>query len=212
MLDLIADVGNVFLLVNVVLYLIGFFKHGRAYKIFSIYLVVIFMIQMMVSLLQYYSLNNLYLSHFYFVSQCIILSFFYHALHLNGLQKKIMKTGNVLAFFVLGIQYALDPSLFFQLNLLEIFITSFLVIVYATFHLYNLLTRSKEFYFVTFGVLLYLFGSTLIFLAGNLSISYHLRFVFSIWILNAALYVVYQWFILLEWIKNYSKSKVLVHE
>lgn len=212
MLDLLADLGNVFLCLNVLLYFIGFSSNGKAYKIFTIYLFVMLLIQVIVSYLQSKALNNLYLSHYYFLLQLILLSLFFRSLDFTKRQKKIMFYGNIFAFVTITVQYLFHPKLYFELNLLEIFISSFLVIIYATFHLYNLLTQKKVFYFCTLGMLLYLFGSTIIFLTGNLSIAYKLRFVFSIWILNAALYLIYQWFILFEWVRNYAKINLLKND
>ena len=163
-----------------------------------------FLIQMTVSYLQYLNADNLFLSHFYFILQFILLSCFYLNLELNGSQKKVIKIGFPVCLSALAIQYLLDMSLLSKFNLFEIFITSFLIIIYATFYLYNLLNEKKDFYYINLGILIYLFGSTVIFLAGNLSIVYELRFKFSIWILNALLYVAYQIFILVEWKRNFS--------
>ena len=74
-----------------------------------------------------------------------------------------------------------------------------LLIVYATFHLYNLLNEKKEFYYITTGLLIYLFGSTIVFLVANLLISLKSKFLFEqIYNLNVYLYVVYQLFILYD--------------
>lgn len=167
-----------------------------------------FVIQMIGYILLKLGKNNLFLSHFYFILQFVLISFFYLHLRMNDFQKKTIKIGFVSCLVVLGIQYALDPGAFFKFNLFEIFITSFLLIIYTTFYLYNLLNEKKEFYYINLGILIYLFGSTVIFLAGNLTTIYKLKLVFNIWILNAILYVIYQLMILFEWKKNYSNHVV----
>lgn len=207
-LDVIAYLGNFLLLVNTIQFLKGFSNNGKAFKIFAIYLVSIFLIQISASVLKSMSINNLFLSHFYFVVQFILLSYFYLNLGFNKLQTKIVRLGFVFCLSVLGTQYYLDNSQFLKFNLLEIFITSFLIIIYATFYLYNLLDYKKEFYYLNLGILIYLFGSTVFFLAGDLLTLNALRLKISIWVLNALLFVLYQILIFIELKKNFSsKSK-----
>lgn len=208
-LEIIADFGYLLLLLNIVLFSIGFSNNGRAYRVFFYYLKVIFLIQITAKTFTFFQKNNLFLSHFYFILQFVLLSFFYLNLGLGDLQKKIIKGGFVFCLSILGIQYALDASLFLKFNLFEIFITSFLIIIYGTFQLYNLLNEKKEFYYINLGILIYLFGSTVLFLAGNLATKMEAEFNDIPWILNAFLYVVYQLFILYEWKKSFSKTKKL---
>ncbi len=110
--------------------------------------------------------NNLWLSHFYFIGQFILLSGFYNQiLKRNGLQTKIVRASLVVVLLILGVQFAYDNTLFFRFNLLEIVITSIVLVVLASFHFYNLLNEKKEFYYVNMGVLIYLLGSTILFLS-----------------------------------------------
>ena len=204
LLEIIADIGYFILLVNVILFSKGFSSKGKAFRIFTCYLIIMFVIQITVSVFQYFRMNNLFLSHFYFILQFILLSYFYLNLGLNKAQSLTVKAGFVFCLSLLAIQYYNDSSQLLKFNLFEIFITSFLLIIYATFYLYNLLTDKKEFYYLNLGVLIYLFGSTVLFLAGDLLTLNALRLEFSIWILNALLYVVYQVFIFIEWKKNFS--------
>jgi hypothetical protein len=143
--------------------------------------------------------ENLFLSHFYFGLQFLILSFFYYYLMKDHFQRKTIKISLIVCLAALGIQYALDWSLFFKFSLLEIFITSLPLIIFATFHLYNLLNEEKKYYYITTGLLIYLFGSTIVFLTANLLISLKSRIAFEqIYNLNVYLYVVYQLFILYD--------------
>lgn len=206
-LEIIADLGYLLLLVNTILFSMGFFKKGKAYRSFVIYLLIICLIQIVSKILHFLRLNNLYLSHFYFILQFISLSFFYLNLQLNVFQKKIVKIGFVFCLIVLAFQYILNPSVFFEFNLFEIFITSFLLIVYATFYLFNLLNEKKEFYYINFGILTYLFGSTVLFLVGNLVAKMKPEFNDVPWLLNSILYVFYQILILLEFKVSFYKSK-----
>jgi hypothetical protein len=201
MWEIFVNIGYLILLLNLMLFIIGFPKQGKAYKIFTCYLGIILIIQMMSELLVKYRVHNLFLSHFYFIGQFILLSLFYGTILKEKFQIKLVKVGLVIGLLTLSIQYAYDTSLFFEFNLFEIFITSFLLIIYAVFHFYNMLNEKKEFYFINMGILLYLFGSTILFLVGNLTIVLSPKMSKVTWILNAFLYIIYQLFILVEWRK-----------
>lgn len=207
--QILAYIGYFFLLLNFILFLKSAAHKGKAYKLFVFYLGLILIVQILSELLIRQRTNNLYLSHFYFIGQFVILSLFYfNLLKKVDLQRKVVKGGLVAVLLILGVQYFNDPSLFLKFNLFEIFITSFVIIIYAAFHFYNLLNEKKEFYYINIGVLMYLFGSTVLFLAGNFMTSLSPEINQLPWIFNSFLYIVYQVFILVEWKKSYSKKKL----
>lgn len=194
-----VNIGYILLLLNCILFLRGFSKNGKPFKILTVYSWAMFAVQMTATILVKLHINNLFLSHFYFIIQFIIVSLFYFYLFADRLQKKIVIFSLIVCPVVLAIQYVMLPSLFYQFSLLEIFITSLPLIIYATIHLYNLLNEKKEFYYLNIGLLVYLFGSTIVFLAANLLISLDSKLPFRyIFDLNVYLYVVYQLFILYE--------------
>ena len=207
MWSLFANIGYLILLLNLILFIKGFRNNGKAYSIFTWYLGVIFLVQITSMTLKKFNINNLFLSHFYFIGQFVLLSLFYLHILKEEFQKKIVKVCLIIGLLALGIQYANDFSLFLKFNLFEIFITSLLLILYATFHFYNMLNEKKEFYFINMGVLFYLFGSTILFLVGNLTIVLSPKMNKITWILNSILYVLYQIFILVEWKKSFSKKR-----
>ena len=205
MLRIFANIGNLILICNLILFIRDFRFQNKGFKIFTFYLGIIFSIQLGSKILVNLHYQNLYLSHFYFIGQFIMLSFFYKNLFKEALQKRMVNIGFVFCLLVLGIQYGLAPSLLFKFNLFEIFITSFLLIIYAAFHFYNMLNSKKEFYYINMGVLLYLFGSIVLFLAGNLMATLSPKINKIPWILNAILFIVYQIFIFVEWRKSCHK-------
>ncbi len=205
---ILVNIGYLILLLNLILFIKGFPNQGKAYTIFTWYLGVVFSIQIISNILMRLNIMNLFLSHFYFIGQFIVLSFFYLTILKEPYQKKIVKIGLVTSFLALGIQYANDMSLFFAFNLFEIFITSFLLIIYATFHFYNMLNEKKEFYYINVGILMYLFGSTILFLVGNLTTILSPKMSLLTWTLNAFLIIIYQLFILVEWKKSFSKKSI----
>ncbi|MFD2041246.1 hypothetical protein ACFSJW_17905 [Flavobacterium artemisiae] len=148
------------------------------------------------------------MSHLYFVGQLLLMGFFYYTLAKNTIDKKIILGGIIAGILVLIVQYGLDPSLFFKFNLLEITVTSLLVVFFALFHLYNMLTSTKEYYYITVGIIIYLLTSTILFLVGNLTIGLSENFKFLTWTLNAVLVLMNQLFILYEWKISFSKKAV----
>ncbi|MBP4138785.1 hypothetical protein J3495_11885 [Flavobacterium sp. P7388] len=202
-----VNLGYALLLLNFILYALHYSKQTKVYKIFTGYIFVIVCVQIATyTCFRLYN-NNLFLSHFYFIGQFIMLSLFYSKLVKGDFQKKVIRIGLILVLSTLVIQYTVKPELFLKFNLYEIFITSFLIIIYATFHFYNMLDEKKEFYFINMGVIMYLFGSTILFLVGNLTTNFSAKFSFITWTLNVVLYAIYQLFILYEWKVSFSKSK-----
>ncbi|WKL44772.1 hypothetical protein [Flavobacterium sp. ZE23DGlu08] len=204
----LVNIGYLILFFNLILFIKGFANQGKAYKIFTWYLGVVFTIQIISNIFMRMNTNNLFLSHFYFIGQFILLSFFYITVLKEEFQKKLVKAGLVIGLLALSIQYAYDTSLFFKFNLFEIFITSFLLIIYATIHFYNMLNEKKEFYYVNVGLLIYLLGSTILFLVGNLTAILSPKMSLFTWILNALLIIINQFFILIEWKKSFYKKEI----
>ncbi|MBG6112058.1 hypothetical protein IWX84_002953 [Flavobacterium sp. CG_9.10] len=203
---LFVYIGELILLLNLILFVKGFPNQGRAYRIFTGYLGIILIIEVLSGILKRLHIHNLFLSHFYFIGQFVILSFFYLAILKDTHQKKIIQISFVIGLLALMIQYGYDSSLFFAFNLFEIVITSFLLIVFATFHFYNMLNGKKEFYYINTGILMYLFGSTILFLVGNLTAKLSPTMSYNTWTLNAFLYIVYQFFVFVEWKKSFSNK------
>lgn len=188
--------------------MIGFSKNGTPFKLFGLYSVAMLTVQIAALVMVKMHISNLFLSHFYFGLQFLILSFFYYYLLKEKLQKNIIILLLILCSSLLIVQYVLDWSLFFKFSLFEIFITSLPLIIYATFHLYNLLNEKKEFYYINIGLLIYIFGSTVVFLTANLLISLDSKVAFeAIYNLNVYLYVIYQLFILYDLIALSSTKK-----
>ncbi len=208
MLQFIIDTGYFLLGLNLILFLSKINKkRPKSFLIFTFYLLVIALIQYYSSFLSGKGENNLFLSHVYFISQFVILSFFFLEILESTFQKRVVQISIPLCLFILGIQYYSDYELFYKFNLFEIFITSFLVIIFSMFHFYNILNESKKYYFINAGILLYLFGSTVLFISGNLIATFEISSSEIVWMLNSFLYIVYQIFILVEWWKMFLQKK-----
>ncbi|NRS89125.1 hypothetical protein HNQ02_002047 [Flavobacterium sp. 7E] len=210
---LFVNIGYALLLMNTVLYFKGFSNQGKTFKIFTVYLLGTVLIQIASKTLLMLNNDNLFLSHFYFIGQFVMLSLFFKSLFKIKKQKLLANWILLIGIAVLAVQYSLSPNVFFRFNLFEIFLTSFLIIILAVVHLYNLLTEKKVFYYCTVGMLLYLFSSTVLFFVGNLSALLSKEYQLLPWTLNALLIIVYQLFILFEWKKSfYIKQSILKNE
>jgi hypothetical protein len=195
----------IFLSVNSLLFVILALKTKmKTHLILMVYLLVILGVQTYASWLAYNGIYNLHISHFYFILQFIVLGFFYHIICTNPIQKKLIKYSLIVCLLILGIQYTIAPETYFKFNNLEIFLTSYLLIVFSLFHFYNLLSAKQTFLFFNIGLFIYLFGSTVLFLVGNLSLITDIN---SINVdINNILYVIFHILIFTEWIQLYFKK------
>ena len=205
---IIFNIGYIFLGINFILSLILINKKmPRSFYVFTFYLFVILCIQILASYLKNLGINNLYLSHYYFILQFLLLSYFYYQVLENDFQKKIIKITVPLCLLILGIQYWYNLELFYKFNLFEIFITSFLLIIFAMFHFYNILNEKRIYYYINSGIFIYLFGSTFLFITGNLINTLTNDFRNIIWILNGFLYIIYQIYIFIELKQSFLNKK-----
>ncbi len=174
-------------------------KQPREVNIFTIYLILNCISQIGQFVLAKFVMNNLFVSHFYFISQFILLSLFYKELF-NSRQEKILNYILYLVIPILGVQYLLNPDLIITINIFEIFITTLPIIVYAVIHLYNSLSMPYTFKYINTAILLYLTYTALIFiLLGYLSSLDKSPLTSNIWFLNKVLYVGFLLLILIEW-------------
>lgn len=206
----IINIGFILLFLNLLLYVEVFFRKGKAVKIFTFYLIGTALVQLASQLYKIWYNNNLFLSHYYFIGQFILLGLFFRSLFTNPIQKSVANWILIIGLSLLAVQYSIDPAVFYKFNLFEIFVTSFLIIILAAMHLYNLLAEKKVYYYTTIGILIYLSGSTILFFVGNLTVILSEEYQFLPWILNAALVVVYQLFILFDWKKTFYKHKTSI--
>jgi hypothetical protein len=175
-------------------------NNDKVYKYVTVYLIVLFLVEAFCNVIGYlYPAQNLYLSHFYFNAQFILLSIVFYRLFSNVKLKKLVILNYVVVTAVIIGMYVNNNDSFWQFNLFEIAATSALLIVYALIHLFNTLGVKKNYFFFTIGLILYILCSSLIFLFGN----YELVFIedpyIDIWIFNTLFYIVYQVLIFTEW-------------
>ncbi|PKA84437.1 hypothetical protein ATE92_2627 [Ulvibacter sp. MAR_2010_11] len=187
-----------------ILYIRGFVANNKAFKIFTIYLIAIAIVQFS---MRYHNLvlessSNLHLFVYYFVSQFVLLSLFYKEL----LSYKWIYIVTIIVLVFIVYQYIANPEMYNRYNPIGSSITQIIIVVYAILYFYKSLAEKKQFQFVNIGIFFYLLSSVLIFASGNLvfisnyteSISNQLANI------NKVLFLFFQILIIIEWWKNYS--------
>lgn len=200
------SIYNLLLCLNFLLFgILAIKTRQKTHVTLMVYLLVIVVIQFYSGYLSFQGIHNTHISHFYFILQFLILGYFYYNIFNQTFQKNLIKYSMIFCLFILGVQYAIYPEMFFKFNNLEIFLTSYLLIIYSLFHFYNLLSAKKYYLYLNIGVFFYLFGSTILFLLANLSIVVDLKGINAI--LNIVLFLFYHIFIFIEWTQLYFKKE-----
>ena len=185
----------------------NFFKRVIAFNVISLYLLLSLILNLITLVFSYYQKDNLYLSHFYFIFQFLLLSIFYINLFKTKHQKRLVQFLFISIILILGIQYALDYRKFFKYSLLEILITSFPLTIYSIIHLYNSLTTKGIYLYFNAAVLIYLTATTLIFILGNYITVIDKGLARNIWFIHKVLYLVFLILTYLEWKNSFSSYK-----
>ena len=189
------------------IYLRSFAVNSKAFKIFTIYLFFIGVIQIssqiVTKVLELES--NLFISHYYFIGQLILLSFFYFEI----LKKKIIWIILGLFLSALIIQYSYTRDIYNRYNQTGILFSNLIIIFYAILYLYKALSDNQEFTIINLGILIYVLPTTLIFSSGNLvfNINIPTETIQLLLNVNTLLYLAFQILIFAVWWKNYSVAK-----
>ena len=197
-----------FILLFVLLYLYSKYNtvqgFKRQFRILYWYFIVELLILVAMVVLRHLRINNLIVSHFYFILQFILLSLFYKSLFSYS-QKRFVNALLIIILPIIGVHFYYFPDKIWKFNVLEIFLTSIPLVIYSIIHLYNSLTRKKVFLYVNVGVLMYLSSSTLIFILGDLLTTMTRTMVLDIWMINRFLYIGYLILYIIEYI--YAKKR-----
>lgn len=205
MVNALLYIGDFILLINLYIYLKSYKNFSIAFKIFSYYLILSFTIEIITSFYFESGENNLYLSHYYFISQFILLSLFFKQLLKNPVFRKFISVILIIVLVALGVYYINFPSNYYKFNVFEIVITSLPLLVYSfLFFIQKMEGTDKRFIYIVSGFFLYVLCSTLLFTVGN--IEAEIKRI--IWYSNALLYIVYQVLIFVEWYKNFREKSI----
>ena len=198
---LISVAGLLFLILNSILFLKTRKGKDSSYQYLTLYLVVLFSIELTCHIIGITKPNsNFFLSHYYFNVQFIILSFFFTKLFQDKVLKQLILFCFLGVVAVLAYQYYNNPSIYWQFNVLEISLTSSLLILYCAIHFYKHLKTTYNYFFFCLGISFYLISSMLIFLSGNTTLVFFEEpFYMDIWVFNSLFYIFFQSMIYKEW-------------
>lgn len=207
----ISLIGLFFLLFNTI-YGFKIKKNIRqtSFGFFISYLLIMFVIETFchaIGILK--SGSNIFISHFYFNFQFILVSAFFVFLFRNS--KEIQKVIILISTFIFCMiisSYLTGYFSFWEFNLLEIGLTSLTLVSYIIFYFYiNFEINNVPFYNFFGGLAVYLLSSSLIFLTGNVELVFIDEPLIDIWVLNSILYIIFQFFIFKE-LKDFKKDKL----
>lgn len=184
-----------------IVYAINFTRNSKAYRIFTLYLILVAIIQVA---MWYYALHkwrNIFFFHFYFVGQFILMLLFYYKL----LKNKIILLILGLGLGALSVQYVLHPTIFYDYNAYGDTITQTIIVICAIVYYYRSLTVSNPFMLINAGILLYFMTSILSFASANLLLELEMPKETKQYIghINQFLYFVFEILIFIEWYRNY---------
>lgn len=208
LLDILHWVTFCLSVIYPLLYLKGFAKNGRAFKVFTIYLVVIAIVQVSMKsykLVTETGVSNLFFFIYYFVLQFVFLSLFYKEL----LRYKWIHILTAITLIFIGFQYVSEPSLYFKYNPIGSSITQIIIVLYTLLYFYKSLSGKRKFLIINVGLFFYLLSSLLIFASGNLvlndAIPKSISKILSNF--NLVFYFIFQILIIIEWYRNYRIVK-----
>lgn len=209
MISIIIYIGILLLLLNTLLFSQRFFIDKKPLRIFIIYLFITLIIQITARVLLNNKIPNIYLSHFYFISQFLLLSLFYKKIIKSKTKTKMITITLFVVLASITYLFISNPSIFYKFSLFEVVICSIPLVIYSIFYFMESFGfENKKYLFFNSGLFIYLLSSTLIFSSGNLMENLPKDINRIVWVLNASLYLVYQILIFIEWYKNFRKSKL----
>lgn len=198
--------GLMFLILNTFLFFSNKEIRHKTEKIFLWYLFSLCVVEIACHLIGYLSYgNNFFISHFYFFFQLIFVSLLFKKLLNNKIAKYSITAILILQTLILATIYIKNPSSFWKFNNYEIISISMILIAYAIYYIFSNLSREHKYFNFSIGLILYLACSVTIFSAGNLELVLCEDPYIDIWIFNVIFYIIFQVFILKEYL--YLKSK-----
>jgi len=205
---LLGKIGVITVVINTILFFKSFTYNGKAFKIFTYYLLLISIIQVISYLLHLFTDYNLYMSNVYIIVQLAVLTLFYREL----LNLKILLYIGVLVLAFLGYQYVSDFSLFLKYNSIGIALTQGIITVYALLYFYFSLTKKdSKFLLINLGIFLYMISSSLILASGNLVFNFDLiskEDYILLLTLNSVFYIIFQILVFIAWYGNFRKKTI----
>jgi hypothetical protein len=200
--DLIFNLNFLLIALNFLLCFYNFKKFEPSLKILTAYMFYLLLIGFAIKITFYFNKPIVFISHFFFIGQFFFLSIFYLNILKDVFQKKSIKIIMILVSIILIIQYIFDPNLLYKFNLFEIYVISFVIIVYVFYHFYEMLNAEKYHLYNSVSILLYQLGCVFLFSAGNLFLKNNPKYNLFTFDLNNILGIIAQIIVFVGW-RNY---------
>lgn len=205
-MEILSYISKGVLLLSILVHLFYLVRRGGHHILFCVYLLFIFVLEVCFHVLRNMDVSNLFLTHYYFTGQALILSVFYNKLLGSKATKKVQRLLNMILYAVLILNMLFGNYRYILFNHVEVIITNLIVIVNILLYLYDHIDKPKVYYISSAALLVYTISSTTVFLSGNLLISmYKPGYTRYIWIINIVLFLLLQVAILYDTIKTTRK-------
>lgn len=207
----ITDLCYFFLLVNSILFTYSFIRNytSKVLLYLFLYTAVMMLNQLVIGYLRSNGVNNLWLSHVYFLVQFVTISLAFRQLQTNLFIRKLNSVLLITIPVTVGAILAITPGAFKNFNIPETLLCSIPLIAYCVHHLIQAIdgNQSKLILF-SIGLFVYLVSSTLVFVSAKIIVDDYLGqgFITQLWIINNIIYLSYQILIVIEWYKNFRRT------
>ena len=192
--------------INFILCSLNFNKVGSAFKTLCLYMGFIAFFVILLKFSYQINIHSFFISHIFFFGQFFFLSTFYSQIMREKLQQKFIYYTQIIVPILLLTQYFFNPELLNKFNLLEIYLISFLIIIYVLFHFYDMLNVEKYFYYNSVAILVYQLGTVILYSTGNLFLEHNPKLNLFTFDLINILGIITQAITFIGW-RNYYKMK-----
>ena len=152
-----------------IIYLIGFKNKSKAYKVFSLFLIINVSLNFISDrLYPWFKIYNHFFINIIFLIQFGLLSLFYSYSFENKKWRNVVEVLLILVVSYLLVKYLIFPESFFAFHYQDIYLTVFPFIVYGVVYLYNEYDKPQELYYANLSLLVYFMMSFFCYLSWPL--------------------------------------------
>ncbi|WP_281754822.1 hypothetical protein [Neptunitalea chrysea] len=170
-------------------------------------------VQLVMRVLKENHMENIYVSHAYFILQFVFVSLLFKELIPNLRFRMLSKYLLIGIPIIVSILFVFDPKAFWNFYIPEIIMCSIPLIGYIIYYLFiSLEVKKSVWILVSIGLFVYLISSLLVYVGGNYLINNDTEsgYIGQLWLVNNFIYLGYQVLITVEWYKNFRRKEVVL--
>lgn len=208
MIELITNLIYGLLIINTIAYTYKLVKNtSRSLKNITAFLWGMLLVEVGTNITSRLFIDNLILSHAYYLILLITLSLLYKCIIENKIVKRVITIVMIVLPAIFAIQYLLKPKLLFEFNIFEILSCSLVLVFYAITYLYQCLdSKHKNWILFSSGLIIFLTSSSIVFASGNAFINQYIEKIpfmqYNFWMINNVIYLILQILISVEWLRS----------